>query len=312
MKLYYFSYFIRKKSTQEKFNYNISQLIRAYCHSKNVALKSSFKSGDEKLYLTKVAGYQNTYYFLKTSDDDLLKRINETNFLVGDIKDNLQDSEKLAFTSHFQLAVDRAILAIASGIGCPRFDALVDYVNRLFTKSGLDDYEIELIALSAEATKKDLLEMELVNSVYIDIDADNGIGKTIANELFGNNTAGLGNFKVKVESATGNMKNAFKSIVNKKDKSGILKIGAKAKHDEFKGILMEYWLDNENVLADKINPRAKAKSIADQIGEKIDTNQNVINLYKLFLNNQVNLKSGDEQALKLAETQAFFDEIEMK
>ncbi|TCN78035.1 hypothetical protein [Shewanella fodinae] len=300
MKLYYFSYIIRKISTQEKYLHNIADLLGAFHKSNNVALKSSFKRGDEKLYLTKIDGYLNTYYFLKTSNDDLLKRINEQNFTVSDIKDKLESGEKMAFTAHIHFSTAQPILAIASGIGCPRLDVFADYTNELFKKVGLNDYEVEFTALSANSTKKDLLEMEVVNSIFIDIDADEGIGKTFLKELAGEYTSGVGSFRVTVESTQGNIKDTFRKIIKKNDQDknrGIIRVGAKAKHDELTGQLMDYWLDNENVLADKINPKAKRKSIADQIGEKFDQNSQAITLYEKFINNQPNVNSTENATL---------------
>ncbi len=292
MKLYYFAYILRQVSTQEKYLHNIADFASAFHHSENNSLKTSFKRGDDKLYLTKIDGYQNTFYFLKTSNDDLLKRINEQDFSVTGMGDKLESNEKMAFTSHIHFSTDQSVLAIASGIGCPRFDIFAEYINELFIKVGLADFEIELIALSSSASKKDLLEMEVVNSIYVDVDADEGIGKALLKELAGDNTPGVGSFRIIIEPTAGNMTQALKSIISRKESnntSGIIKLGAKAKHDEFKGQLMEYWLDNESSLADKINPRTKRKNIADQIGEKFDSNLQLSNLYKNFVDNQNNL-----------------------
>ncbi|MCF2901556.1 hypothetical protein L1267_14340 [Pseudoalteromonas sp. OFAV1] len=309
MKLYYFSYFIRKISTQEKLIHNISDLLTAYCKSNNNALKGSFKYGDEKLYLAKIDGYKNTYYFLKTNNNDLLKRINENSISVGDIKDKLHNNEKVAFTSHIHLSSDRSILAIASGVSCPRIDTFADYFNNLIKKLGLNDYEIEFTALTSNATKKDLLEMEVVNSIFVDVDADNGSGKAILSELFGDTNSGIGGFKITVESTQGNIKEALKKIINKKDKSGIVRIGAKAKHSELKGQLMDYWLDNENALSDKLSPSAKRKSLADQIGEKFDSNAQLQTLYNSFISNLTNAKTDTDANLVSANDQKYFDDL---
>jgi hypothetical protein len=310
MKLYYFSYVIRKTSTQEKIIHNIFGLLNAYCKSSNTALKVSFKYGDEKLYLAKMDGYQNTFYFLKTNNNDLLKLINEISIAVGNMKDTIKSNEKVAFTSHIHLSSDKSILAIASGISCPRIDTFADYFNRLLKKIDLPDYEIEFTALSSSATKKDLLEMEVVNSIFVDVGADNSTGKALLKELFGDSDAGIGGFKITVESTQGNIKEALKSIVNKKDQSGIVQIGAKAKHDELQGQLMEYWLDNEHALSDKLSPSAKRKSIADQIGEKFDGNLQVTTLYNSFIDNIPNAKSEPDANLTLANELTFFDERE--
>lgn len=311
MKLFYFSYLIRKTDTQQKLLHNISEFMGAYHKSKNAALKGSFKRGDEKVYLTKIDGYLTTYYFLRTSDHDLLKHINVQNFSVNDIKDKLATDERMAFTAHMHLSSDKPIIAIASGIGSPRIDMFADYINELFKKVGLSGYEIEFTALSSNPTKQDLLQMEVINSIYVDIDADEGIGKSILKEIAGNSTKGIGSFRITIESSEGNMKSAFKGILNKIQgkNSGVIRVGAKAKHSELKGQLMDYWLENENVLSDIINPKAKRTSVPDQIGEKFDTNPLVNTLYLKFIQNQPNVISDADTTLLAYNDSAPFDAI---
>jgi hypothetical protein len=292
MKLRYFSYYLRKFDTQQKFLFNIKPIADAFIASNNTELKSSFKRGDEKLYLTHIKGHKNLYYFVRTSDDDIIKRINEQSITVGDIADKLSANEKVAFASHVYICPKDQIIAIASGMSCPRFDDFAEYINELFNKVKLNNYQFHMNALTANASKQDLLEMNMVNSVYVDVAADKSLGKLIAKELTGSENTSLGDFRITIEPNGTNMKSAFKTMVNRlvpngkaKNSQGITSIGAKAKHDELKGQLMDYWLDNENNLLDPLNKGAKTK-LPDQITAKFDSNTNLKSLYKKYLEDE--------------------------
>jgi ribose 5-phosphate isomerase RpiB len=292
MKLRYFGYYLRELGSQEPFLYNIKPIIDAFVSSKNLRLKSSFKRGDEKLYLTKVAAQKNLYYFVRTSDDDIIKRVNEQNITVGEIADYLEENEKIAFASYLYICPKIQVIAFASGVSSPRFDDFTDYINEVFQKIQLKDYEIGLSALTTTSSKKDLLEMEVVNSIYVDIAADRDISRYLCKKLTGSESGSLGNLRITIEPSGSNMRDVFRKIVHKLDKTGnaknnngVIQIGAKAKHDELKGQLMDHWLDSENNLVDQLSPRAKRKKLADQICEKFDANTKLVSLFKAYATN---------------------------
>ncbi|EIA1797549.1 hypothetical protein RII69_003979 [Vibrio parahaemolyticus] len=293
MKLRYFGYYLRKFDTQQKFLFNIKPIVDAFIGSTNMELKSSFKRGDEKLYLTHVQGHKNLYYFVRTSDDDIIKRINEQNLTVGDISDNLAANEKVAFASYIYIDPTMHVVACASGMSCPRFDDFAEYLNELFRKVKLGNYEVNIDALTANSSKKELLEMEVVNSVYVDVAADRALGKLIAKELTGSANTNLGNFRITIEPSGSNMKDAFKKMMNRlapngkaSNQQGVTSIGAKAKHDELKGQLMDYWLDNENNLVDSLSPKAKRIKLPAQITAKFDENLKLVPLYDDYISNR--------------------------
>ena len=292
MKLRYFGYYLREFDSQEAFLYNIKPIIDAFVSSNNIELKNSFKRGDEKLYLTKIAAQKNLYYFVRTSDDDIIKRVNEQDITVSEISENLAANEKVAFASYVYICTERQVIACASGMSCPRFDDLADYINEMFKKVGLNNYEVTLGALTTISSKEDLLEMEVVNSIYIDVAADRDISKYLCKKLTGSESAGLGNLRITIEPSGSNMRDVFRHIVHKHDTTvksnntdGIVQIGAKAKHDEFKGQLMDHWLDNENNLTDSLNPKAKRRKLPDQICEKFDENMQLLPLFNAYVSN---------------------------
>lgn len=314
MKLRYFGYYLRNFDTQKKFLFNIKPIVDAFISSNNMDLKSSFERGDDKLYLTPITGHKNIYYFIRTSDDDFIKRINEKNLTVTDIVDKLSANEKVAYASHVYLSEIDCVMACASGISCPRFDDFADYINELFNKVGLDGYGYHIDALSLNSEKVDLLKMELVNSVYLDVAADKSLGKLIAKELTGNSDSSIGNFRITIEPAGTNLKDAFSSMLNRlapkgspDNQQGVTSIGAKAKLNEFKGQLNEYWLDNERNLTDNLNPKARRK-LPDQISSKYDENKTLSDLYKKYISNN-NLKVKKDKLLSMYEDNKKFSNI---
>lgn len=318
MKLRYFGYHLRKFDTQKKFLFNIKSIVDAFISSNNMELKSSFKRGDDKLYLTHIAEQKNVYYFVRTSDDDLIKRINEQNITVSDITDKLSAHEKVAYASYVYLNDTDSIMACASSTSCPRFDDFAEYINELFKKVGLDNHEFFIEALTSNSNKADLMNMEMVNSVYVDVAADKSLGKLIAKELTGNQNDSLGNFRITIEPTGSNLKQTLANMLTRlaptgkaKNAQGVTRIGARAKHDELKGQLNDYWLDNENNLTDNLNPKAKTK-LPDQITAKHDENLYLENLYKTYVENN-NLKSEADTLLsKYADKTQFSKKIENK
>lgn len=312
MKLRYFGYLIREDSSQEKVLFNIKSIIDSFCTYENTSLKNSFKKLGSNLYLTKIEDYNNLYYFIKTNTSELIKNINTNNFSVDDIESKLKQDESLGFASYVYLCPKRSIIGIANSNISPRSDVFAEYVNNLFAKLDRAKYTIEMKALCQSAKKKDLLEMEFVNSAYIDIDANKGLGKLICNQIFSSEQKGLGKLKIKIEG-TSNIKEAFQGIVNKytDDKGcyvndeGVNNIGAKAKEHELQGQLMDFYLDNENILSDNLNPRAKRKSLSEQIDDKVTSNSKIEKLYQRYLSQNKHEKSQISDLIEFREVKKF-------
>lgn len=290
MKLRYFGYYLRNEIMQNKFLYNIKPIIDAYTKSSNCALKSSFKIGNEHVYLTKISGHQNLYYLIQTNDRDLIRKVNSLTFTVQNIREILNTDEKIGFTSYVYIDPKLNIIALANSIASPKYDVLNDFINNLFSKIGLKNYKIEMSALSQNKNKKELMKMEIVNSMFIDIAADRGIGSLISNALFGSHASGIGNFKITIQSTRGNIKDSFdyfaKNNIDENNmldkKLGATSFGVRAKEDSLRGHLLDYWLDNEECIFDTINPKAKRKNVAQQIEGKFDSNKDKDNLLDKF------------------------------
>lgn len=311
MKQRYFGYYLRKLDSQEKFLFNLKPFVDAFVGSSNMELKSSFKRGDDKLYFTHITGQQHLYYFIRTSDDGFIKRINEQNQMVSDIAENLSEGEKIAYASYVYLSATDCIMACASSTSCPRFDNFAEYINELFKKIGLDNYEFHIDALTSNSDKIDLMKMEMVNSVYVDVAADKSLGRLIAKTLTGEETTNLGNFRIIIEPTGLNMKQTFVSMLNRfapsskiQNSDGVIRIGAKAKHNELKGQLTDYWLDNENNLTDSLNPRTKTK-LPDQITAKYDENKYLKTQYDRYVKNQNLNTKADTELSKFADKASF-------
>ncbi|WP_429219183.1 hypothetical protein [Aeromonas veronii] len=301
MKLRYFGYFIRNKRTQHKFLYNIKEILDAFTSATNLRLKSSFMVSGESLFLAKVDNTPNQFYFVRTSNAELIKRINLSQITIGDIHDRLEQDEDVAFASYVYVSSRECVMAVASSQGAPRFDTLAEYINSLFYKSGLGNYELEIHALTDAPTKESLLEMEVVNSIYVDIDANSDKGALLSRLFLRNSGAGIGSFRVIIESQHGNIKDVMPAFIEENpvdeaddsleslldesitDRSGIIRVGVRGKHNELAGQLMDYWLENSSVISDNLNPKAKRVLLPEQIAQRFDANQLRARLYESFV-----------------------------
>ncbi|MGF1758403.1 hypothetical protein L4D76_10730 [Photobacterium sagamiensis] len=294
MKLRYFAYTVRQQDTQQKILYNLKLGFDAFCEYDNKSLKGDFKKGDEKLYLIKVTTHQNLFYFVRTSDDSFLKRIDLQNITIGELQDKLNVHEKVVHTSYVYICPEREIIGFANGTGCPRPDSLQDYINLLFEKVGLDNFKVKLEALSESATKEELMKMDVVSSMFIDTSADRTLGRLVSGWLTGSDDEDFkGKITITIKPESNNMKDTFTKILNRhsleQNDSEILQIGAKAKHNELHGQLVDYWLDQSSKLADPLNPRAKRMNLHEQIEDKVDNNTRLKSVFKSHIDNIPNL-----------------------
>ncbi|MFM4913691.1 hypothetical protein [Aeromonas dhakensis] len=301
MKLRYFGYFIRNRNAQDKFLYNIKGILDAFTAATNLRLKSSFMVAGDSVFLTKIDGFPNQFYFVRTSDADLVKRINRRQITIGDIQDRLEKDEDIAFASYLYVSSKDCLFAVASTQGAPRFDALADYINSLFHKIGLGNYEVNILALTDSPTKESILKMDVVNSIYVDVDANSKKGNLLKELFLKKDSDGIGTFRVTIESKHGNLKDIVPVFVDENpvekvddtleslldedisDRSGIIKVGFRGKHNELAGQLMDLWLENASVLSDTLNPKAKRLTLPMQISQKFDDNVFRTKLYADFI-----------------------------
>ena len=64
-------------------------------------------------------------------------------------------------------------------------------------------------------------------------------------------------------------------------------------------------MDNENTLSDNLNPRAKKKTLPEQINEKVLNNKNIDKLYQKYLNGNRHAKSELKDLIVFREVKQF-------
>ncbi len=135
MKVNYFGYYIIKEPTGEKYLTSISGLLKSFCKYDNSELKNKFSYEDENLYLLHHVG--DTFLFMQTRNNELIKKINTQNISLGEIHSLLSENEKIGFASYVLLKDD--YFGYGSTLLAPKVDVFIGYINELLRRIGQAD-----------------------------------------------------------------------------------------------------------------------------------------------------------------------------
>jgi hypothetical protein len=281
MKMYYFGYAIISNESKKKYSVNVHEFIKKFIHYTNYSLKHSLSVSGVYYCLTESKDSGTIFEFTKSiPNNETLKKINKNFAEVDDVSNSLTPSETIGTSSYIKIDSEGAMFGYANTTSSPRVDEFISFMNKAFIKLGSDEYTIEASLLTEITTREDILEMEMVSSAYIKVDADRKLGRQISDLLF-NTGDGIGSFTIKI-IAKDNLKPNLAALVgNVTDERGgidsdndigIQEIGVRAKKSELQGALSDLWLDSNTKIFDTLNPNSKTR-LAIQIDNKFSCNE---------------------------------------
>ncbi|RUM91073.1 MAG: hypothetical protein DSZ27_07380 [Thiomicrospira sp.] len=179
MKLNYFNYQVAERSGLI-YSFDMNDFFSAFVDIDNPAWKNQFSVFGENIYLFRLPSARN-YMFLKTARNEFIHKIDKNNLGHKEIAEELQRDESLGFASY--IYVGDKFLGIGSTFSAPRHSAFAKFVNDIFQKISLRDYQFSLKPLERVASRSEVMQMQHVGRMSLSVDTSNGFAQSIAGLL---------------------------------------------------------------------------------------------------------------------------------
>jgi hypothetical protein len=169
MRVNYFGYCLINHETGQKVLCDLSGFLKAYCLFKDNSFKNDFKHSDEQLYILHYFG--DTFLFLITRSNELIKKINTHDLSIGDVHSLLEKDEELGFASYVMFKDN--YFSFGSTLLAPKMDIFASYLNKLFKKIGISDWTFLPNALLYQATRDEALSLSYIGKTTIELSKEN-------------------------------------------------------------------------------------------------------------------------------------------
>lgn len=178
MKINYYRYYFKDQNNQTIF-YSIQNLVNKYINNASATYQEQFKTtiSNDNLYIFE-STVNDLYFFMRTRDDEIIRKINSAKLTIEDIKDTFNPDEKLGFSSYIYIGKD--YIGFASTNLAPRVKDFTDFINQLLKK--IDPNLIfELEAIMTELSIADAKKLAFVSKAHIKVP----VSKNILDDILG-------------------------------------------------------------------------------------------------------------------------------
>ncbi|HGJ5891981.1 MAG TPA: protein rexA [Arsenophonus apicola] len=257
MKVSFWAYYAKNDITDITSRINLTQAINDKIINKN---SHSLESGSDYIYLHPINA--QTFLFTKTNDSELIKKINQTNNSINDIRESLADDEILGFSSF--VFIENSILGFVSTNWSPRTREFCDFIK---SKELLQPNESLIVEpLMQGITKVDALNMNFIGRTTLRIESENSLTNNILRSIGAKNVSDV-------------LLNEIEIIIKPKYRKNIQKLTKEilaASYDKIDDIkikgkesaadkLTEYYLDGKGHIGAKIIKKSSNADIAEEI-----------------------------------------------
>ena len=265
MKVTYFSYQLQRNDQLHL--HNIVPLLRKFISNSNNEMKGSFvNKNDDSVFLFPIT--QNCYALMVTKDNELIKKINSSEVTYNDIRNDLNENEKIGFASY--VMVDQDHYAIASTVQGPKNKTFTDFINQLLKKLHLD-IEFQCSPFPSKITQDDAVELEFIGRTTFDISPENNVFLDLKNMLgMGNLPDELNSIQVIIKPVAGkNIKESIPELNSILGHEGVNKYLLRAKNN-LQETVSDFYITGNGFLSDTI--LNDEQTIARQINQKKSEN----------------------------------------
>lgn len=270
MKINYFAYYLTKAGSDEKVLFDIRPFLKAFCRLDAPAFKASFKYSDELLFLLPHVG--DTFLFIITRNSEVIRKINTSDMKIEDIQQLLDEKEHIGFASYVLIKDD--FIGFASTTFAPKFIMLNHFINEIFENLGIVEHKLSMIPLSAQSSKKEVINMPFIGTTRVALTKENGFLKNIVGQ-FGVSTKNIDDIEsieVIIRPAKGkNAKEPVTEMLNALPDAGVSKLITKAK-SSLMPYMTDLYLVGEGAISDSIS-NVKEDRIAANLTDKAEANQ---------------------------------------
>ncbi|WP_444885782.1 hypothetical protein [Microbulbifer sp. PSTR4-B] len=257
MKVNYFGYCIKNNETGKKVLFDIRPFLKAYYKNANTSFKNSFRHHDEHIYLIHHIG--DTFFFLATRSNELIKKVNTNNISVGEITSLLEQDEHIGFTSYLHIKEDH--FGFASTYLAPKADIFIHYVNELLVALGITNWTFLPQALLYQATREEALSLQHIGRTTIELTRDNSFTQDLLALVSAdtNDTTELEGIEIIIKpKSRKNIKPTVNKFLSSIPDSGIEKMIMKAK-DETASNMRDLYLVGRGAICDKVDKSNEIK-----------------------------------------------------
>ncbi|WP_369473238.1 hypothetical protein, partial [Vibrio jasicida] len=157
IKLTYYSYCLKRNDNL--YRSSILELLRAYVAHAPATMKRSFRSRSGETIFLLPSNSAHLFTLITTKNNELIKIINSDDFTYEDIREDLEDHEKVGFASYVYIETDH--YAIASTSQGPKNSSFVYFVEQLLSTLSLA-YNFIASPFPVQVSASDVMTMNSV------------------------------------------------------------------------------------------------------------------------------------------------------
>lgn len=269
MKVNYFGYCMKNHVTNQKVLFDLRDFLKAYCRYAGAEFKNNFFHNDEHVYL--IHHFNDTFLFLITRSNELIRKVNTNNISVGEINSLLAQDEQLGFASYLHIKADH--FGFASTLLAPKVDVFTIYVNNIFESLGIPDWKFLPQALLYQATKEEALALPHIGKTTIELSKENSFVQDLLATVSANTTdiTELGSIEIIIKPKTRkNIKTTVSKFLSKIPDKGVEKIIMKAR-SEGASQMTDLYLVGRGAISDSVD-KSKETRIPNLLEDKITNN----------------------------------------
>ncbi|MGZ8174331.1 MULTISPECIES: hypothetical protein [Methylobacter] len=273
MRVNYFGYCLKNPGTGQKGLFDLSGFLKAYCRFENIDFKNNFKRSDEHLYL--LHHINDTFLFLITRSNELIRRINTNDLSIGDVHSLLEQDEQLGFASYVMFKEN--YFSFGSTLLAPKIDIFASYLNDLFNKIGINDWMFLPQALLYQATKDEVLNLAYIGKTTIELSKQNSFFQDLVASASADttDTLDLEGIEITIKpKKRKNIKPFVTKFLNTIPDEGIEKMIMKAK-DEGMSQMTDLYLVGKGAICDSVD-KSRETRIPHLLELKADKNKYLI------------------------------------
>jgi RexA-like intracellular sensor of abortive infection system len=270
MRLGYFGYYVTSTEEVESSLVDLRKFIRDFVESDDVAFKASMSFGGETLLLLPLD--QNTYLFVQTREQELIKSVQRNEWSVDDIKNALDRDQSIGFASY--VYVGKHWFAIACRILSPRQSAFAHLICKIFEKLNIP-YRLVLRAFQSSVNEAEVEQLDRVGLIRIEINKYSPLMPTILDLISGGDGTEFmdaTSLEIRLKPSrkkTSDLKGGLQAMLENLPKNGLAAFQARARFEAIdrmsdmhiygSGAISDYLeIDDEDLAAISILKLAKA------------------------------------------------------
>lgn len=286
--LRYAAYHFTDENNQ-RFIYDIRPFLKSYYEHADWQLKSSFEKHGEKIYLLPAEDtileknkryIPSLYYFVKTKDQEIIRKIDREELTVSDIKEKLAEEESIGFAAYVYFT--EKLICFVPTLYAPTLNELGEYLNELFLKLQVQ-LNMHITIMADQTTVHEAQSLKLIGRSAIEIDSRSklfrGVIDAIGNLRVGGqydlDTSILGSIEIIFKPARRGIgiQQVISPLLSEDNLCGVKKFNLRAK-EELEERLSDYYIMSKGALSDLIDLKDKSdSSIASSIAEVLNENE---------------------------------------